>query len=67
MCNGESVMRRAICGWQMIIFNKFCGEVEPKQKTLLLWVVNLLQFCTGGEKFRGLPFTHCQLTFWARL
>lgn len=58
-------MRRAICGWQMIIFNKFCGEVESKQKTLLLWVVNLLQFCTSGEKFRGFPFVI--LLFGARL
>lgn len=41
--------------WNCWFYARFVARVRP-------WVVSLLHFCSGGEKFRGLPFTHRWLT-----
>lgn len=41
--------------WNCWFYARFVAKVRP-------WVVSLLHFCRGGEKFRGLPFTHRWLT-----
>lgn len=41
----------------------YCGTDGAIQstETVFQWVENL-EFCKGGEQFRGLPFTHCLVT-----